>query len=276
MGNQEVYELVGRAVSGTEGFKFQEGDTVLIKPNMAFPGSWETGAISDPRLVQAVIRLVRERGAGRILVADSSVVGTNTEEVYSVSGVRAASEAAGAEVIDLRGGDFVPVRLPVGGLIQSIRIARPVFEADYIISLPVLKEHAATLVTLSLKNMKGTMHDDDKRRFHALGLHKGISELNVIFRPDYVVLDGLIGMVGPGCPGFGTPKAFGLVMVANDALSIDTVAATFLNVDPRRVEHMGLAEQYGVGTMDLRKVELHLENVEPPALLRDLIKGGVV
>lgn len=274
--NQEVYELVRRAVSGTDGFKFQEGATVVLKPNMAFPGSWETGAITDTRLVQAVVRLVKEQGAGRIIVADSSVVGTDTEEVYTVSGARAAAEGLGAKVIDLRGGDFVPVRLPIGGLIKTIRVGRPIFEADYVISLPVLKEHASAVVTLSLKNMKGAMHDNDKRIFHALGLHQGIAELNVVFRPDYVILDGLIGMVGPGCPGFGTPKAFGMVMAANDALALDTVAATFLGVDPYRVEHLVLADKYGIGTMNLRNVELHLENVEPPALLRDLIKGGVV
>ena len=71
---------------------------------------------------------------------------------------------AGAEVVDLRNGDFVPVRLPVGGLIQTIHVGRPVFEADYVIGLPVLKEHASALITLSLKNMKGTMLNADKRR----------------------------------------------------------------------------------------------------------------
>lgn len=265
--NQKVYELVRRVVATTEGFKFQEGATVLLKPNMAFPAAWETGSITDPRLVQAVVRLVREQGAGRVVVADSSVVGSDTEEVYTMSGMRAVVEEAGAELVDLRNSDFVPVRLPVGGLIQTIHVGRPVFEADYVIGLPVLKEHASALVTLSLKNMKGTMLDADKRRFHALGLHQGIAELNAVFRPDYVILDGLIGMVGPGCPGFGTTKAFGLVMAANDGLALDTVAATFLGVDPRRVGHLNLADQYGVGTMDLRSVELRLENVEAPSLL---------
>jgi uncharacterized Fe-S center protein len=63
-------------------------------------------------------------------------------------------------------------------VLAKVNIAKEVFEADRIINIPVMKVHYATGITLALKNLKGLLVRDEKRRFHEIGLDKAIVDLN--------------------------------------------------------------------------------------------------
>jgi len=58
-------------------------------------------------------------------------------------------------------------------VLEKLRIAREVYEADRITNLPNMKVHYATGITLALKNLKGLLVGNEKRHFHEVGLDKG-------------------------------------------------------------------------------------------------------
>jgi uncharacterized protein (DUF362 family) len=79
----------------------KRGNTVLITPNYALPMRSETGATTNPEVVVGVIEAAREAGAGKIIVAESSIVGLDAGNVMATLGVKEMFERSGAEVINL-------------------------------------------------------------------------------------------------------------------------------------------------------------------------------
>ncbi|HPK72359.1 MAG TPA: DUF362 domain-containing protein, partial [Vicinamibacterales bacterium] len=72
-----------------------------------------------------------------------------------------------------------PVDTPAG----PVKICNRALDAGFLINMPVLKGHCQTRLTCALKNLKGCIPDTEKRRFHALGLHKPIAALAAALRP---------------------------------------------------------------------------------------------
>ena len=77
-------------------------------------------------------------------------------------------------------------------------------EADFLVSVPVIKTHCQTTLTLSMKNMKGSIPSDElKSRMHVLDLNSHLVDLNTIIKPHLAIVDGIVGLMGygPGRPG---------------------------------------------------------------------------
>ena len=63
---------------------------------------------------------------------------------------------------------------------MDIRVCEQALALDYLINMPVLKGHCQTGITCALKNAKGLLPNTEKRRFHSLGLHRPIANLNTL------------------------------------------------------------------------------------------------
>lgn len=96
-----VKESVLRSVDLIGGFSkvVEKGDEVLLKPNFntgdASPGS------SDPDFVKAVIELLYEYGASKVILGESSVFSLCTRKVLEETGMLQKAEEASAEVVPL-------------------------------------------------------------------------------------------------------------------------------------------------------------------------------
>ncbi|MDI6654670.1 MAG: DUF362 domain-containing protein, partial [Candidatus Hydrothermarchaeota archaeon] len=119
---------------------------------------------------------------------------------------------------------------------------------SFLISVPVLKKHSITKVTLSLKNMLGATVGKDKGRFHRLGINECIVDINLYKCPDLVIIDGIKGCIG-GELG-GRTKSFKLMIFSKDTLAADCVGARILDYNPSEVRHLVLAEEKGIGKLE--------------------------
>jgi uncharacterized protein (DUF362 family) len=117
-------------------------------------------------------------------------------DAFTRSGTSDVADRLGIDYIDLNRDDAVDVAIPGCYVMDRVKIAKTVVESDVIISVPVLKTHRRTIVTLSLKNMKGVMPSREKRKTHQLGLERAIVDLNTVVKPDFTVVDGLVGLGG--------------------------------------------------------------------------------
>ncbi len=250
-----------------------KGKTVLIKPNaarLAFPGE---GVTTHPSVVAATIQHLKKQGAGRIVVGESCIFGVNAEEAFRVTGMKEISEKNGVELVDLDQGAPMEIPIPGGRVIKKIKVPVLLKEFDFIVSIPVMKTHMHTQVTLSLKNMKGVLWRREKARFHQLRYdrkvtegHKeldiAISEMASVLFPHVAIIDGTVGMEGMG-PAYGTRKKVGVIIAGNNALSADAVASRLMGLNPEAIPHLRLSAEKGLGEIRRRSV-----SVEPKDYLK--------
>jgi uncharacterized protein (DUF362 family) len=250
-----------------------KGKNVLIKPNaarLAFPGE---GVTTHPAVVAATVKHLKKQGAGRIVIGESCIFGVDAQEAFRVTGMKEISEKNGVELIDLDQGQPMEMPIPGGKVIKKIRVPALLKKFDFIISIPVMKTHMHTQVTLSLKNMKGLLWRREKARFHQLrydqkvtGGYKeldiAISEMASVLSPHLAIIDGTTGMEGMG-PAYGRRKKMGVIIVGNPALSADAVAARLMGFNPEAIPHLKLSAEKGLGEVRWRSI-----SVEPKDFLK--------
>lgn len=254
-------ELVNRAVAMIGGLEnvVSHGAKVVVKPNAGFS---QGDASTDPRVVAEVVRLALEAGVSEVVVADSSVRGSDTSFNFQKTGIAAAAEGAGAAVKDLRRDTASSVSVPLGRALDKIDIWDTVLEADALICVPKLKRHVDAEVTISLKNMIGVVTDEEKGLMHRRGIGQAIADLNTVVKPDLVVVDAVDVMTGSG-PSGGRMVSLETVFASHDPVAADLIAAERLfeaehNPDPleaaREVSHIQKAAALSVGTIDPDKI----------------------
>ena len=156
------------------------GHTVAIKPNAAWAYPPGTASSTDPGLLGALILMVREAGARRIIVTDHCAIDPGTEACLSVSGIGEVVDRLFVEKV-FPDRAFAPkevfttIDLPMGRAFQRIGVIRAAAAADVRINLAVAKSHVGTRCTMCLKNMMGFL--ESPSRLHD-SLEQGIADIN--------------------------------------------------------------------------------------------------
>jgi len=231
-----------------------EEKPVLIKPNYITASHPASGITTDSRVIEGVVKFLKQHGAEDIVIGEGSGF-SDTFEAFRIAGVDAVAKRWNVKLVDLNKDDFIPIRSP-SPLANKVKIAKTALEST-IISVPKLKPHRQTGVTLSIKNMmgaatpKGSMH---------LNLSRNIAELASILRPSIAVIDGIVA--GEVHETSENPVEMNIVIAGRDPVAVDAVGAAVMGMPPSEVKHLRLAEEKGLGTCDLNKIEVVGEPVE--------------
>ncbi len=237
------------------------GMRVLLKPNVGRVASCESGIVTHCQVVAAAIDAFLEAGAA-VAVGESPIVGVNVLEAFQAAGITAIAQLRHCRLIDMDRRRFVEVELPEGLAIHSIRVCQDVFDFDLIVSIPVMKMHMHTGVTLAVKNMKGCLWRRSKVELHMLPpmdridakpIDVAIADMSSVLRPHLAILDGTVGMEGLG-PSAGSPKELGVVVVGSDALAADAVACRLMGIRAEGIAHLRIGAERGYGTIHLDRI----------------------
>ena len=227
-------------------------DTVVIKPNLVASRKDWVGVDTDPRVVEALVKVLKDRGISRITVGDGAGMGNSATKAFSLCGYTKMARRYGLELMDFEKDRFVEMEVPIPGPFQKLEIAGTALECDCLISVPLMKAHFQTLMTCSLKNMKGVMSRSQKTAFHSRGLHKSIVQLATVISPDLIVVDGLYGNLTSETGR--DPVAIGMMMAGQKPVEIDSLVADILGYSPRDIQHIAHAENAGLGTTNLDQI----------------------
>ena len=130
--------------------------------------------------------------------------------------------------------------------------------------MPKMKTHHWAGVTLSLKNLFGTLpgrvYGWPKNILHWEGIEQSILDIAGAVRPDYAIVDGIVGMEGNG-PISGTPVAAGVLVFGDDPVATDAVTATMMGFDPRQVGYLAEAGRF-LGQVELDEIDQRGEPFE--------------
>jgi uncharacterized protein (DUF362 family) len=240
------------ALAATDFSWLSRGDTVVIKPvcnsGNAYP------ATTDPLALRAMIRLLREQGAGRILVADMSGVQFvrfspdalrgSTRELMQSSGIARAVEDAGGEIhaFEEQGWDAFYEETPASGQSWAGPIMMPALleEVDHVILMPRCARHLMAASTLGLKAAVGWWRHDTRLEYHrdADTMPEKTAEANTLpsmAEKQRLVLSSatrILTTFGPD-QGYVVAPETGLVIASQSVVAHDMVSLAWL-IEGRR------------------------------------------
>lgn len=253
---KQTLKLLLEPLGGMNAF-VQPGQSVLIKPNMLAGKHPDKAVTTHPEIVRQVIFLVQAAG-GKVKVGDSPGLGS-PESVARKCGILAVVEESGAEFAPFV--ESVPIHLP-SATFHQLEVARDALDADVIINLPKLKTHQMMGYTGAVKNMFGLVVGMRKVRLHLqAGTDKAFFALMLLelaerFAPALSIMDGVVGMEGNG-PGNGDPVALGALLASPNALALDTVATSLVNLPQQSVWTQKMAVQLARPAAQLAQLSLH-------------------
>jgi uncharacterized protein (DUF362 family) len=222
-------------------------DRALIKVNFITTKSWESGATTDPVVVEAIINRVRDLGKEPVVVESDAQV-TNADKAVVASGMKDMLDRVGVPFVNMRHAEKVKVPVKCGRALDSIEVARIATESA-IVSAAKLKTHTETEVTLGMKNMFGMLTTKWKGRYHVTGINKVIHDVCLALPPQLTVIDGFVAMEGRG-PVHGTPVKMDTIIAGTDVVATDATACRVMGFAPEEVKHIAWGHQSGIGDME--------------------------
>lgn len=226
-----------------------------IKPNLMSCIPAEFGATTHPEVVAGIIEYLHENGFYDICIMEGSWVGDQTEQAFDICGYHSLSETYDVRLVDTQKEGFFEVDTHVttdGETLETedlrIKICNCVKDIDFLINVPVIKGHCQTNITCALKNLKGLIPNQEKRRFHSMGLHKPIALLNTCIKQDFIVIDHICGDLDS--EGGGNPFYSNCVMASLDPVLTDTYVCRLLGYVLDDVPYIRMAAEAGAGICD--------------------------
>lgn len=269
---QDVGEAVNRGIDLIGGLKLNANRHVVIKPNICNPKNPYGMVLTDFCIIESVIKIVQTR-TKNITVVESDNIAGPAEKRMSDSGLLGRLEELGVEFFNLSRDEAETHRVAGG----EIRIPRTVLDADYFINMPKIKTCGHTLVTLSVKNLFGTLQRARKKELHSK-LDDVLPYLAKAIRNDLIVVDGITAMEGNG-PVIGTPRELCLVVVGSNPVVVDSVCCGIMGFDPSDVTHLVRANEQGLGEISLDRIAVVGDDIrevapfERPYTLRASLKS---
>jgi uncharacterized protein (DUF362 family) len=234
-------------------------DKVLIKVNFIVDKTWDTGATTDPIVVEAIIKKL-EALPVKVYVVESDATMTNADKAFEATGMKDMCSRNGVEWLNLRYvKDKVELAVPNGEALKRITVPRLVTESA-VISAAKLKTHVDTGVTLGMKNIFGLLPDKFKGKYHLKGISKVVVDINTVLRPALTVIDGFVGMKGQG-PIDGTPVQMNLIIAGTDVVATDATACRVMGINPYEIKHIRKAFEKGLGKSEAQVLGEKLDTV---------------
>lgn len=251
----DIRAAVERSVELVGGLRLKGGEHVVVKPNLCNAKNPDGMVITDFRIIEAVIGLVREH-SGSVVVVESDNISDTADNRARKSGLLDLLDGLGVEFLNLSGDEY-EVHEVAG---RKLRLPRTVLDADYFVNLPKIKTEGHVKVTLSIKNLFGVPQRRKKSSLHSK-LGEILPYLAKVVRSDLIVVDGITAMEGNG-PLIGTPRELGVVVAGVNPVSVDAVCSCIMGFDPREIGYLDAANAMCLGEIDVDGIEVVGDGLE--------------
>ena len=231
--------MVTAAVGGLGGMErfVSRGEVVLLKPNAGFERAPQFGATTDPEVLRAIIRLCRQAGASKVIVADNPIEAP--ESCFARSGILRVTREEGATLLTPADVHFRPVAIrPPGtdGRPHQPNPAnnealgtwpifwKPLAEADKVIGVAPIKDHNLSGIghaSMNMKNWYGLL-GGRRNQFHQ-AIADIVSDLGLMMSPTLTIADGTRVLVhnGPTGGSLADVKPGYTIVAGVDSIAID-------------------------------------------------------
>jgi uncharacterized protein (DUF362 family) len=247
---------------------------VFIKPNIVF---WtrttpfpKWGVVTTSRVVEDMVILLKERGIDEITIVEGITIYDPKDRetpahAFETLGYNVLRKRYGVKALNVFERAFRKLDLG-GGVVLNFN--EDFLQSDFVVNLPVLKAHSQTVVSLGIKNLKGLIDVNSRKRCHSprpqKDLNYMIARLANKLPPSFTLLDGIYTTErGPYFDG--RLRRSNLLIASSDIFSADKVGAKVLGYDPSEVPHLVHAAKDFGRPIDLSDVEVVGEKIEAVA-----------
>ncbi|MBN1788793.1 MAG: DUF362 domain-containing protein [Sedimentisphaerales bacterium] len=237
------------------------GETVLLKPNVAFARPARICSTSHPDIIFQVAKLCCQAGAKKVLVTDNPI--NNPASCFELSGIAQAAKQSNAEIIFPKDNFFKPITLKGAKLINNWPVLyEPLEKADKVIGIAVVKDHHRSGASMTMKNWYGLL-GGTRSIFHT-NINTIITELATMMKPTLVILDATQIMISNGPTGGSAAdlKQTNLMIAGCDQLAVDSFGATLLEMSPASLPYLLKTASQGIGTTDYQSLNPIFAKVE--------------
>ena len=231
--------------------------TVFLKANLV--GHDPNGFINThPAVIAAARESFLKLGAARVLIGDGPALDRDTQAILESVRLTEFTGKLGRDFCDLNIDDVERVPLETrASLLKELYLPKTVLGADFFVSIPKLKAHHWAGVTLSMKNLfgivPGSCYGWPKNILHWAGIDRSILDINAAARPDFVIVDGILGMEGNG-PIQGIPKHSGVLLFGDDPVAADSTACRVMGLRPEKIDYLSRAGTM-LGHVEVSKIQ---------------------
>ncbi len=220
------------------------GKSVLLKPNLV--GLDPEGLTNThPAVIGAAREGFLRLGARSVVIGDGPGLERDTEAIVESMRLGDYIDKPQETFVDLNLDEVhrIPLRTRASRL-KELFLPDTVLGSDIVVSMPKLKTHHWAGVTLSLKNMfgivPGSCYGWPKNLLHWAGITRALLDINSTVRPDFSIVDGIVGMEGNG-PLQGVPKACGVLVLGEDPVAVDATCSRIMGLVPDRIDYLAQA-----------------------------------
>jgi uncharacterized protein (DUF362 family) len=261
---QRLFELAGGSQA------LQRDATTIIKDNI----SWHfpmPAANTTPWQLEGTILALRQAGFDDLVCVQNQTVLTNTFKGEDLNGYLPIFKHYNVPALynfRKKEMEWVLYRPKAKMLAldhiypEGIRIP-DYFQGKNIVHLPTVKTHMYTTTTGAMKNAFGGLLSKYRHYTHSW-IHETLVDLLAIqkeIHPGiFAMMDGTTAGNGAG-PRLMTPEVKNILLASEDQVAIDAVAAKLMGFDPLSIRYIRLAQEQGLGTGDVRQIELVGEDV---------------
>jgi uncharacterized protein (DUF362 family) len=247
---------------------------VFIKPNLVF---WtkavvfpKWGVLTTSRVVEDMVILLKERGIDDIVVGEGIVHWDPKDKetpihAFETLGYGSLQKRYGVQYLNILDRPFEKVDLGDG---VELSFNQDILHSDFVVDIPVMKAHNQSVVSLGIKNLKGTIDIASRKKCHSADpqkdLHFMIARLADRMPPVFALLDGIYtNERGPFVDG--KIRRSNLLVASSDLLSADLVGARVLGYEPGQVPHLIHAAGNRRRPYDLSDIQVVGEKIEDVA-----------
>ncbi len=244
-----------KALGGMTRF-VKKGQTVVVKPNIGWDVSPERAGNTNPILVNRIIKHCFDAGAKDVYVFDHTC--DNWNKSYSNSGIeRAVKDAKGKIVSGASESYYQEVTIKQGKKLTKAKVHELILNSDVFINVPILKHHSSADVTIGMKNLMGNVWD--RGYWHSNNLHQCIADFTSFRKPDLTVVDAYYVMKKNGPRGVSKDDVVTMKsqIISTDIVAADAAAAKLFGADPEKIDHIKIAHEMKLGTMNLDKLSIY-------------------
>jgi uncharacterized protein (DUF362 family) len=260
----DVFEAVKRVFELTTRGEdlIKNSGEVYLKPNLI---DFKPYAFTDPKVVHAVIRYFYECGASEIFLMENSTQANMTRLVFEFTGYKQMCKELGVKPIFLDEEPVSTVKLP--HFEKPIEFPRLIIEKfvnepelHTYVSLPKLKTHSMSTVTLGVKNQMAFPSHKDRGYHHGDELHRLLADFYAVVRPNYTLIDGTQAVFNGHYPlqTFLSESldSLDILIGGADTLATDVIGAKVLGYDIDEVKHLALVRDDSGGVGNLSQIEV--------------------
>lgn len=257
---ETVKSATKKAIDMIDGLRNLEGKkNVAIKPNLCRPSSSHSGATTDIRVVEAVIEKINEAVKCKIRIVETDNFIATADKTFKVLGyLDLEKKYSNVECVNLSKDEKLTLSLD-GKILKTLQVPESLVFSDYLVSIAKLKTHADYYYTGVLKNAYGFLLSRYRRaRYHGF-MHEILTDLNMFYKPDLSIIDGMTGMEGFGPVG-GKPKKVGVIIASRDPVAADAVGVKIIGMNPLKIKYLKYAKKNGLG--NIKNIEIVGCNIE--------------